>query len=67
MHRLLLSLLSQLSFLVMFHFLGTEYGLQFHFLGTEYDLQNMAISLGLLGLFDFEYFQRDRGCVRVGD
>ena len=60
MHRLLF--LSQLSFLVMFHFLGTEYDLQFHFRGTEYDLQNMVISLGLLVLFDLEFFQTDRGC-----
>jgi hypothetical protein len=55
MHRLLSSLpLSQLSFLVMFHFLGTEYG-----------LQNMAISFGLLvlQLFDLEFFQGDRGYV----
>ena len=61
MHRLLSSILSQLSFLVMFHFLGTEYGLQFHFLGTKYGLHYMAF--GLLVLYDFEYSQRDRACV----
>ena len=37
----------------------------FHFLGTEYGLQNMAISFGLLvlQLFDLEFFQGDRGYV----